>query len=76
MGMACSRNEEMRNEYRLLVQKPDGKRGIGRPRHKWEDNIKMHLGEIGWGGMGWPSLVQDRDRWRSLVNVVMNLWVA
>jgi hypothetical protein len=76
MGMACSTNGEIRNEYRLLVGKPEGKRGIGRSRHKWVDNIKMHLEEIGWGGMDWLSLTQDRDKWRSLVKVVMNFWVA
>jgi hypothetical protein len=48
---------------------------LGRPRHRWEDNIKMDLQEVGWGGMGWIDMAQDRDRWRALVNAVMNLMV-
>ena len=54
--------------------KPDGKRPLGRPRRRWKDNIKMALREVGWG-MGWIELAQDRDRWRALVNAVMNLRV-
>jgi hypothetical protein len=61
---------EKRNVYRLLV----GKRPLGRPRHKWVDNIKMDLWEIGLGGVDWIGLAQDRDKW-ALVNVVMNLRV-
>jgi hypothetical protein len=57
------------------VGKPEGKRPLGRPRHRWEDNIKMNLREIGWGGMNWIDLAQDRDQWKALVNTVMNLWV-
>jgi hypothetical protein len=57
----------------ILVGKPEGKRPLGRPRCRWEDNIKMELREIGWGGMGWIDLDQDRDQWRALVNTVMNL---
>ena len=53
--------------HRVLVGKPDGKRPLGRPRRKWEDNIKMDLREVGGGG-DWMELVQDRDRWRALVN--------
>jgi hypothetical protein len=60
---------------RLLVGKPEGKRPLGRPRHGWVDNIKMDLGEIWRGGVDWIGLAQDRDRWRALVNSVMNLWV-
>jgi len=60
---------------RVLVGKPEGKRPLGRPRYRWEDNIKMDLQEVGCGGMDWMSLAQDRDRWRALVNVVMNLQV-
>jgi hypothetical protein len=71
--VACM--EEKRSAYRALVGKPEGRRPLGRPMHKWEDNIKMDLRQVGWGGMDWISLAQDRDRWRSLVNVVMNLWV-
>jgi hypothetical protein len=57
------------------VGKPEGKRPLGRPRRRWVDNIKMDLGEIGWDGMDWIDLAQDRDRWRALVNTVMNLQV-
>jgi hypothetical protein len=66
---------EKRNAYRILVGKPEGKRPLGRPRRKWEDNIKMDLREIGWGGVNWIDLAQDRDQWRALVNTVMNLRV-
>jgi len=54
---------------------PEGKRLLGRPRRRWEDNIKMDFQEVGWAGMGWIDLAQDRDRWRAVVNVVMNLRV-
>jgi hypothetical protein len=57
------------------VGKPEGKRPLGRPRHRWVDNIKMYLGEIGWDGRDWIKLSQDRDQWRALVNTVMNLQV-
>jgi len=66
---------ERRGVYSFLVGKPDGKRPLGRPRHRWEDNIKMDLREVGCGGMEWIDLAQDRDRWRALVNAVMNLRV-
>jgi hypothetical protein len=66
---------EMRNAYRILVGKPEGKRQLGRPRRRLVDNIKMDLREIGWDGMDWINLVQDRDQWRALVNTVMNLRV-
>jgi hypothetical protein len=55
--------------------KPDGKRSVGRPRHRWEDGIRMDLREIGWGSVNWIQLAQDRDRWQDLVNTVMNLRV-
>jgi hypothetical protein len=55
------------------VGKPEGKRTLGKPRRRWEDNIKMDLREMGWGGMDWIDLAQDRDQWRALVNTVMNL---
>ena len=61
--------------YRVLVWKPGGKRPLGRPRHRWEDNIKMDLQEVGCGGMDWIELAQDGDRWWALVNAVMNLRV-
>ena len=61
--------------YRVLVGKHGGKRPLGRGRRKWEDNIKMDLQEVGYGGMDWIELAQDRDRWRALVNAVMNLRV-
>jgi len=56
-----------------LVGKPDGKRGLGRLKHKWEYNITMDLQEVGWGGKNWIDLAQDRDKWRTLVTAVMNL---
>jgi hypothetical protein len=67
--------EKNRNAYRLLVRKREGKRPLGRPRRRWVDNIKMDLLEIGWGGVDWVGLAQDRDKWRALVNAVMNLRV-
>jgi hypothetical protein len=66
---------EKRNVYRLLVGKPEGNRPLGRPRRRWIYNIKMDLLEIGWGGVDWIGLAQDRYRWRALVNSVMNLRV-
>jgi len=65
---------EGRDVHRVLVGKPEGKRLLGRPKHRWEDNIKMYLREVGGGG-GWMELAQDRDRWRALVNTVMNFRV-
>jgi hypothetical protein len=75
MGRAYSTNGERRNACRILVGKPEGNRPLGRPRHTWVNNIKMDLREIGWDGMDCIDLAQDRDRWRALVNTVMNLRV-
>ena len=61
--------------HRVLVGKPEGKRPLGRPRRRWEDNIKMDLQEVGGGGEDWMELAQDRDTWRALVSTVMNLRV-
>ena len=61
--------------YRVLVGKPEGKRPLGRPSRRWEDNIKMDFQEVGCGRLDWMELAQDRDRRRVLVNAVMNLWV-
>jgi hypothetical protein len=66
---------EGRNVYRVLVGKPEGKRPLKRPRRRWEDGIKMDLREIGWGGVEWIHLAQDRSLWRAVVNAVMNLRV-
>jgi hypothetical protein len=70
-----ARMGEKRDAYRILVGKPGGKRPLGRPRRRWVDNIKMNLREIGWVGVNWIDLAQDRDQWRALVNTVMNLRV-
>jgi hypothetical protein len=67
--------EEKRNAYRILVGKPERKRLLGRPRHRWVGNIKINLREIGWGGMDWIDLAQVRDQWRALASTVMNLRV-
>jgi hypothetical protein len=65
---------EKRGAYRILVGRPEGRLPLGKPRSRWEDNIKVDLQEMGWG-VGWIDLAQDRDRWRALVNAVMNLRV-
>jgi hypothetical protein len=65
----------VRGVYRVLIGKPEGKRLPGRPRRRWEDNIEMDLQEVGFGGMDWIELAQDRERWRALVKAVMNLRV-
>ena len=66
---------EERGAYRVLVGKPEGKRPLGRPRCRWVDKIRMDLQEVGCGYVDWIGLAQDRDGWRKLVNVIMNLWV-
>jgi hypothetical protein len=66
---------DRRGIHRVLVGKPEGKRSLSRPRRRWDDNINTDIQGVGCGGMDWIELVQDRDRWRALVNVVMNLGV-
>jgi len=66
---------ERRGVYRVLMENPEGKRPLGRPRRRWEDNTKIDLQEVGGGGIDWIELAQDRDRWRALVKAVMNLRV-
>jgi ribosome biogenesis protein Nip4 len=66
---------ERRGAYRALVGNPEGRRPLGRPKRRWEDNIKMDLREVGWGSVDFFHLAQDRDRWRALVYTVMNLRV-
>jgi hypothetical protein len=70
-----ARMGEKRNAYRLLVGKPEGRRPLGRPRRRWLDSIGMDLVEVGWGDDDWIGLAQHRDRWRALVNSVLNLRV-
>jgi hypothetical protein len=66
---------EGRRAYRILVGKTEGRRPLGRPRRRWEDNIKMELQDVGWGGMDWIDMDQDRDRWLAVVSAVMILRV-
>ena len=66
---------EGRGVYRVLVGRPERRRPLGRPRRRWEDNIRMDLRELGGGCVDWMELAQDRDRWRALVSAVMNLRV-
>jgi hypothetical protein len=73
MDRHVARIGEKRNTYRLLVEKPEGKRPLGRPRRRWLDNIKIDLGEIGWCGMDCVVMAQDREHCRALVSTVMNL---
>jgi hypothetical protein len=70
-----ARMGEKRNTYRLLVGKQEGKRPLGKPRRRWVDNIRMDLGEVAWGDVDWIGLAKDRNRWRALVNSVLNLRV-
>jgi hypothetical protein len=67
---------EKENVHRLLVGKPEGKRPLGRPRHIWVDNIRMDLGEVGWGAMDWIGLAQDRNRWKSYCEFSIEPWVS
>jgi hypothetical protein len=64
---------EGRGAYRILVGRPEGRRPIGRPRLRWEDNIKIDLQEVGWEDVDWIDMAQDRYRWRAVVNAVLNL---
>jgi len=75
MSLTSLRMGERRGVYRVLVGKPEGRRPLGRPRHRWEDNIRMDLREVGCGFVDWMELAQDRDRWHALVSAVMNLRV-
>jgi len=75
MGGHIARTGERGGLYRVLVGKPEGKRPLGSPRRRWEDNIKMELQEVVSGGVDWIELAQERDRWQALVTAVMNLWV-
>ena len=70
-----ARMGEGRGVYRILMVKPEGKRPMGKPRRRWEDNIEMDLQEVGGGCGDWMELAQDRDRWRALVSTVINLGV-
>jgi hypothetical protein len=70
-----ARMGEGRGAYGILVERPEGRRPLGRPRRRWDDNIKMDLQDVGWGVMDWIDMAQDRDRWRARVNAVMNLRV-
>jgi hypothetical protein len=75
MGREYNTNGAKMNAYRILMGKLEGKRPLGRPRRRWVNNIKMDLSEIGWDGMDWIDLAQDRDKWRAHVNMVMNFRV-
>ena len=75
MGGACGVYGEGKGMYRVLVRKPEGKRPLGRPRCRWEDNIRMDLQEVGGGCGKWVELAQDRERWQALVSMVMNFRV-
>jgi ribosome biogenesis protein Nip4 len=66
---------DMRNAHNILVGKSEGKRPLRIPKHRWEDNIRMDLREIGWDDVDWLHLAQENDQWRALVNTVTNLWV-
>ena len=75
MGGACSTCGGEERRIQDLVGKPEGKRPLGRPRHRWEHNIEMDLQEVGYGCVSWIDLAQDRDRWHIIVNAIMNLRV-
>jgi hypothetical protein len=71
-----ARTEAKRNAHMVLVGKSEGKRLLGRPKHRWEDNIKMDVREIWWGGVYWLDLAQDRDQWRAVVNTVIGKFLS
>jgi hypothetical protein len=75
MGGTCSTYGEKRSAYTLLVGKPEGKRPLGIPRRRWVYNIKIYLGEIGWNGVDRIGLTQDRDKWRALMNAILDFLV-
>jgi hypothetical protein len=75
VGGACGTHGRGEKLYKVLVGKPEGKRPLRRPRRRWEDGIRMDIGEIGLGGVDWIRLSQDRERWRAVVSAVMNLRV-
>jgi hypothetical protein len=75
MGWPCNTNVGEEEACILLVGKPEGKRLLGRPIRRWVDNIRMDIGEVGWGDVDWIGLAKDRNRWRAIVNSVMNLRV-
>ena len=75
MGRSCSPNGEGRNAFKILTGTPAGKRPLGRPRPRWEDNISIDLKEIGINTRNWVDLAQNREYWRALVNAALNLWV-
>jgi hypothetical protein len=75
MSGVCSTTEEKKNAYRLLMGNPERKTPLGRPRRRWVDNNRMDLVEVGWGGVDWIGMAQDRDKWRAFVNPVMKLRV-
>jgi hypothetical protein len=75
MGRTCSMYGERTGAYRVLLGKPEGRKPLGTPRRIWEDNIKIDHKEVRWGALDWINLAQDRDRWRAVMNAVMNLLV-
>jgi hypothetical protein len=72
MSRTCGTSREVSNVYKILVGKPEGKRSLGRPRRRWEDNIRVDLKDIGWEGVDWIHLALGRDRWRAVVIMLMN----
>jgi hypothetical protein len=76
MDRSCSMHVGKRCAYRILVRNPEANRPLERLRSRWENNIKMNLREVGWGGVDWIDLAQDRDHWRALVNTLLNLRVS